>query len=219
MNAAGLEALELINHNRDVCLIDLNKVRVVQEALHGEVSLLFSFLDAAEVLCEPDLVFVETALGLLGLALVQLLKDVVDLTGNTHASVLYREVFEVGLRVGWLARGHTLELSLFSLRFLLFKPHSFLEGFLLKEVLVTAAPLRVEVTIDLSLDFEVVAIFLPLQGLILSVKTLVQDALEFGLNLLELSQVVLGSPLALVRVETLVVFTGEHLQQKHGVHG
>jgi len=192
---------------------------VVQKALHGEVALLFGFLDTAEVLSEPNLVPIETTLSLLGPAFVQLLKDVVDLAGDTHASILYREVFEVGLRVGWLARGHTLELSLFSLRFLLFELHSFLEGFLLEEVLVTAASLRVEVTIDLSLNFEVVAVFLPLEGLVLSVKTLVQDALEFGLNLLQLSQVVLGSPLALVRVETLVVFACEHLQQKHGVHG
>ena len=131
MNAAGLEALELINHDRDVGLVNLDKVRVVQEALHSEVALLFGFLDAAEVLCETNLVLIKTALSLLGLALVQLLKDVVNLTGDTHASVLCREVFEVRFRVGWLTRGHTLELSLFSLRFLLFELHRILESFLL----------------------------------------------------------------------------------------
>lgn len=191
---------------------------MVQETLNGKVALLFGFLDAAQVLGEANLVLIETALDLLGLALVQLLKDIVDLIGDAHASILCREVFEVGFRVGWLTRGHSLELSLFSLGFLLFEFHSFLERFLLEEVSVTAALLHVEVTIDLALNFEVVAIFLSLQGLVLSVKTLVKNALEFGLNLLELGEVVFGSPLTLVRVETLIVFASEHLQEKHGVH-
>lgn len=112
-----LQFFKLIDHNRDISLVDLNEVGVVEQALDRQELSLFLFLHHADILAEFDQLFVKLVLSVLFLLLT---KDQIDLIGDTHALVLFLIVFPVGDRIGWLSRDQSRNLTLLFIKRFLF---------------------------------------------------------------------------------------------------
>ena len=94
-----LKLLKLVDHDRNIRLVDANEIRMVEQSLNRKEFLFFLLLDNANILAKFDHIPIELLLGLLSLLLTE---NEIDFVCHAHALVLLLVVDAVSLRVRWL---------------------------------------------------------------------------------------------------------------------
>lgn len=101
---------------------------------------------------------------------------------------------------------------------LLLEHHHVFESLLFQEVFISATVQLVQFSVDLPLDFIVVTVLLPLKCLVLGMQAFEENALEFGLDVVQVRQIRLSLLGCDIFTHLVVILSSVHLEEQQSIH-